>query len=560
MSADIQTEAKPENNTNMVVVGRIAHRTMTHVGVVYPSPSGQSILVVNRQDINTTPSTGLPLPNRNDRVYAFTRAVCPSCNNEPSARRQIVFTTDGDGNEVQNTIKCASCDGKGHISDFTNGHEPVIDDEAQELVDSLAQGILPDVHTPAFQSMMKGGRNGIMTEWDVHITPVFAGAMVDGEFKEFTPAQVQHFNTDFKSDEMPHGLAVGRPKTGVYHTLQHREALEPFIAHCDNAGLRYSLWGSNGGQDAYMDIMLAENGTRHEVIASLRALRESAQMTGDFTIPSLRDDPNAVIKFGVQLHHSFDGAFTIRGYAERVACLNGMVATDTKNLLSVQHKHGVMAELNFTDLVPLIIQSALELYGEMLEVDAMNNLSINDTEFESILVLAEKRGLLSFPSIGKNNQLTGGRVFRCAVQGWADPSLPWVSVGQGEGDSARTLNHIYNILTGILTHQVEANDAHGKVTGGKAISVTRVQQQLRDVHTFMREIQNSTRAEAFADGCTTLEEVAQWVEFNGHPMLNNTTHADADEGHILPRITVHMGTNDERSVQLTSVFARPMVA
>jgi len=277
-------------------------------------------------------------------------------------------------------------------------------------------------------------------------------------------------------------------------------------------------------------------------------------------MPALRDNPQAVIKFGVQLHHSFDGAFTIRGYAERVACLNGMVATDTKNLLSVQHKKGVMAELNFTALVPLIIQSALELYGEMLEVDAMNNLSINDTEFESILVLAEKRGLLSFPSVGKNNQLTGGRVFRCAVQGWADPSLPWVSVGQGEGDSARTLNHIYNILTGILTHQVEANDAHGKVTGGKAISVTRVQQQLRDVHTFMREIQNTTRDEAFADGCTTVEDIAQWVEFNGHPMLNNTTHDDADEGHILPRITVHMGTEDERSVQLTSVFARPMVA
>jgi len=563
MQTETNTENRTENNPNMVVVGRIAHRTDTHIGVVYPSESGSSVLVVNRKDINTTPSTGLSLPNTADRIYGFTQAVCPTCNNEASARRQIVFTTDAEGNEVRNTIKCPTCNGKGHITDFANGHQPVIDDETQAVCDDIAQGNLPDAYTPAFQSMFKGGRNGIMDEWDCEITALPLHAMSpSGEFVPVSPAVIQHFNQSYATEDNPLGALIGRTKTGVYATKQHREMLEPFIAHCDEAGLRYNLWGANKGQDAYMDILLAENGTRREVIDSLKALRSSADADMDFA-PNYRNgmqDPRAVIKFGIQIHHSFDGAFTVRGFAERVACLNGMVATDAKNLLAVQHKKGVMDALDFTALVPTIIASAMEIYSEMLEVDAMNNLIIDQTDFESILVLAQERGLLSFPSIGKNNQLTGGRVFRASCQGWADPSLPWVAVGQGEGDTAFSLNHAYNIFTGAFTHQVEANDTHGRVTGGKAISVPNVQKQLMAVHRFMREIQNTTYATARADGCSTMEDIAEWVAFNGHPMLNGVAHADADEGHILPRITVHMGTDNERTVQLTSRIARPMVA
>lgn len=565
MQTETEKEARIENDPNMVVVGRIAHRTDTHIGVVYPSESGQSVLVVNRKDINTTPSTGLSLPNTPNRIYGFTQAVCPSCNNEASARRQIVFSTNEEGEETRSTVKCPTCLGKGHITDFTNGHQPTIDDETQGICDDIAQGNLPDAYTPAFQSMFKGGRGGIMDEWDTEIVARPLGAVApNGEFVPVSPAIIQHFNESYATDEMPFGITVGRTKTEVYATKQHREMLEPFIAHCDTAGLRYNLWGANKGQDAYMDILLAENGSRDEVMANLRALRDAAGATNyddsEFGMRGLKDNPSAVIKFGIQIHHSFDGAFTVRGFAERAACLNGMIATDEKNLLAVQHKKGVMAELNFTALVPMIINAAFELHGEMLEVDAMNDLAIDQADFESILVLAQQRGIISFPSIGKNNQLTGGRVFRASCQGWADPSLPWVAVGQGEGDTALSLNHAYNIFTGAFTHQVEANDTHGRVTGGKAISVPNVQKQLRAVHTFMREIQNTTYASARADGCSTMEDIAEWVAFNGHPMLNEVAHTDADEGHILPRITVNMGLDTERTVQLTSRIARPMVA
>ena len=573
-----EQKTQPEEKKNMVVVGRIGFRTDTHIGVVYQSQENtESILVINRQDLTETPSTGMMLPPSAgaNRAYAFSKAICPSCNNEASQRRSVLITEDEEGNEHREVIKCQTCDGKGHVSDFPTqenhvGHDytPVIDDELHTLTDGLAYGNLPDAHHPIFRGQFSGGRGGRTDDWDSHIVARNLGAVVDGEFspvvemKNGTPTftLIQHFNEAYATPEMPLGEPIGRTKTDVYATRQHREMFEDFINHCEAAGLRYNLWGANKGQDAYMDIMLAEKGTREEVIGSLRSLREAARMSEDIEFPRLRDNPNAVISFGIQLHHSFDGAFTVRGIAQRVACLNGMVATDAKNLLSLMHKKGIMDAIVMSELVPMLISAAFDLYGEILQVDAMNDLVIDQADFESILVLAQKRGILSFPSIGKNNQLTGGRVFRAATQGWADPSVPWVSVGQGEGDSAQTLNHIYNIFTGIITHQVEARDLHGNVTGGKAIGINRVQSQLMEVHRMCRDIQNTTYEAARDAGCTTAEDIAEWVAYNGHPMLNDTYHEDADEGHILPRITVHMGTDNERTVQLTSRYAAPLVA
>ena len=76
------------------------------------------------------------------------------------------------------------------------------------------------------------------------------------------------------------------------------------------------------------------------------------------------------------------------------------------------------------------------------------------------------------PKLGKQGQLTGGRVFRAMVEGWAHPEREFVMVG---GDNPKTviksLNHLYNIYTGIYTHQQGTNDRFGSVSGGKAIGL-----------------------------------------------------------------------------------------
>lgn len=555
--ADTTPEA-PQQTAHMVVVGHFTGLTDTHVQVTFPAMSGDRTLTVKRTDLRASGSTGVAVPGSNARAVSFACAVCPTCNNEPAERRSVSFSTDDEGNEVRTVTKCATCNGKGHVSDFGTD-TPVIDPDHADIVDHLTNGNLPPGAEPVFRSMQSGGRSGRVDQWDVEIVARPLMAMTpSGTPVPVSPLIVQHFNEAYASEEMPHGAPIGRTKTGTYATVQHRTALQPFIDHCEAAGLPYTAWGANRGQDAYVDIMLAENGTREEVIANLKALSNAAGagdgsggLGGAFSMSGLRDNADAVIRFGIQIHHTFDGAFTVRGIAERVACLNGMVATKAEDLLTLQHKKGVMDHINWSGLAPLLTETALRLFAEMQNVVRMNTLPLATEDWEALLVLAEERGILSWPSLGQNNQLTGGRVFRAAAQGWQDPSLPWVAVGGNDGDTAGSLNHAYNVFTGIVTHQVAAHDAYGRVTGGKAISVSRTQDMLQRVHMLMREVQDDAEAAAAAAGA---DDVGAWIFNNGIPMLNNVAHEDADEGHILPRITLNAGQDNERTKQLLSVI------
>lgn len=552
------TTDAPQQTAHMVVVGHFTGLTDTHVEVTFPALSGDRTLSVKRTDLRASGSTGVAVPGSPARAVSFACAVCPTCNNVPADRRSVSFSTDNDGNEVRTVTKCDGCDGKGHISDFGTD-TPVIDPDHADIVDHLSNGNLPPGAEPVFRSMQSGGRSGRVDQWDVEITARPLMAMTpSGVPVPVSPLIVQHFNEAYASDDMPHGAPIGRTKTGTYATVQHRTALQPFIDHCEAAGLPYTAWGANRGQDAYVDIMLAENGTKEEVIANLKALSQAAgngsntHPSGAFGMSGLRENPDAIIRFGIQIHHTFDGAFTVRGIAERVACLNGMVATNAEDLLSVQHKKGVMDRINWSGMAPLLADAALRLYTEMQNVVRMNLLPLAPEDWEALLVLAEQRGILSWPSLGQNNQLTGGRVFRAAAQGWQNPALPWVAVGGNDGDVVGSLNHALNVFTGIITHQVEAHDAHGRVTGGKAISVARTQDMLQRVHMLMREVQDNAEAAAAEAGAS--DDVGSWVFHHGIPMLTNVAHEDADEGHILPRITVNPGQDNERSVQLLSAI------
>lgn len=542
------TEETPAVTTDrLVVVGRVTELTDTHVAVTYPALGGESTMTMDRKHIAETGSIGLSIPGTAYRVFSCTKAVCPTCNNEPSLRRSVTIDAD----DTRTVTVCDRCEGKGHITSFNTNESPVIEAEHSDLTESLVEGVLPATYAPAFASGLAGGRGGKTDAWDVQITPKPLMAMSPGGvIVPVQPAIIQHYNESYANADMPHGHPVGRPKTGTYATVQHREALGGFIDDFHARGLKATAWGTNRGQDAYVDVVLSENGSRQEVIDNLRAISAAS---GERFASNYRDgiqDPRSLIKFGIQLHHTFDGAFTIRGIAERVACLNGMVARDAQNLLRVQHKKGVMDAIDWTAYAPIITEAALNLYEDMMAVDRMNDLMLDYEDWESILLLAEQAGILSFPSVGQHNQLTGGRVFRAANQGWADPTQHWVSVGQDEGDIEGSLNHAYNVFTGIITHQVEANDVHGRVTGGKATGVARTQQMLQRVHGLFTTIQRNAEDAAREVGAP----VAEYVMEHGIPMLRGVSHENAGEGHILPRITVNAGQDNERSVQLTSAF------
>jgi len=559
MSGNTELEAlngADDTNPYMVVVGEVVGMTDRTLNIRYLGLEGERTVVVDRLKFGPAGSTGVPMGD-GLRAFAIEELTCEVCENNNAGdnkKRSVAIELDEEGNETRTFSTCQTCNGRGILTDFGT-NTPNIDGEHGDTVSLMEQGELPESSQPIFAFVDGGNRGGLTSQWDQPINRLELGAMTpNGDYVTVQPPVVQHFNPAYASIEMPHGYPIGRPKTGVYATVQHAKVFAPIIENCEEKGLNYHAWGTNRGQDAYLDILLAENGSRQDVINNLRKLGVADNMA------TLRENPNAIVKFGIRIHHSFDGALSVSGFAERVACLNGMVSGQSHSLLKAQHKLGVMKALDFGELAGMICEAALTMWNEMIKVGEMNHIPLDKAAWDSLLALLEQRKILSYPKVGQNGQLTGGRVFRAATQGWENPELDWVAVGGDNPDTVGSLNHGMNVITGITSHHVEANDVHGRVTGGQAISVARTEKTLRDTHSVFREVQDSAYAgfvEEMGRQPSNMDELEEWVAFNGVPILND--FAQDQNGNILPELTREIKNDDGQVVQtiraqLTSTY------
>jgi hypothetical protein len=575
---------------HMVVVGEIDHLTKTHATITYHAGANIQTVEIDRKDFGASGAIGIEHPDaetHGTRAFSFKQCVCPGCGNREikdcaegqQARKVRVVIEDAEGEETVKVHNCPSCDGKGHVSEWADGLSPTIDAEWQDIHHVLEQGFAPDHAVPTFEFMLKGGRDTISSQWDVEITPVPMGAMKDGQFhvdgkyisrtntdgvkvQEFVADLIQHYNQQYATPSMPLGLKIGRPKTGQYATRQHRDVIPMFKAWADSRGLKNNVYGMNHGQDAILDIEISANGDRQEVINNIRS---EGRTVGDDGRPvALSKDPRGVVSFGVQIRSSFDGAIQMVAIAQRVVCLNGMVGTRSEVLLSLQHKHGPMALLELPNLTEKIMQCALSMYNEASSVEAMDYIELTVEDFERALVIANERGLMPFPTLSTRDagRLGGGQVFRNAIKGWAQPGAEYVLVGPEYNGTPNTLYHLYNIFNGIATHRPVAHDVHGRVTGGKAISVDQTQKQMRDFHQLCRDIQEDAFGAYkahYGNEPANGADLNAFVEEFGIPMLEAV---EANEnGHYLPIINSRVNDDGEyNELQLTSRYQAPLVA
>jgi len=546
---EIETQAT--QTYHMVVIGDITERTKTHLTVRYPALSSDKTLVINRSEMGASGSTGIIQQDLNQqssiRAFSFKRALCPTCegnNDGDSKKRQRITEVDESGNQNITIHKCPTCDGKGTLTSFPADMTPSIEPEWADIVGDLELGYAPSHMQPTFASAFAGKRGGKMDDWNVEIVSKPLMALTPtGVAKPVNPPIYQHFNEQYASEEHPHGLQIGRTKTDSYYTMQHHEALQPYIDLCDKLDLPYTTYGANYGCDAYMDIMLAENGTKKEIMDALRiAKTDGVEGNYDFGgSNSVTKNPAGVIKFGVQIHHSFDGSLSMRGICERVACLNGMISEETLDILSIMHK-GNMAKMDLGNLAEMVLKAAIEMWKEMSYVEGMNNINLNDNDFEKLLVVLEERKIIIYPRLGQKGNLIGGQTFRNATQGWSDPTQEWVAVGGEHDGEVNSLYHAYNIISGIHTWRPAVADAHGSIgAGNKAIGQDRTHSQMAKGHKVFRELQDSA-VEAFeaTHGHTpNAQEINEYVEANGIPMLNAIQPTEA--GHYLPELLSVVG-------------------
>jgi len=576
---EIENDA-PCADQHIVVVGSLNHMTDTKVVIDYAGTSGPDTIAITRTDFDpNSGSIGVALSD-GLRAYAFTRCICPTCNNstipnDGAPRFTNIEITNEDGTVKTQKVVCSTCDGKGTLKALPN--TPLIDDPNHiDTVDSLQQGTFgADIPMPSMSR--KGGLGAVLDDWNAHITHQKASFVNTlGEMVECGDV-VQHFNTAYAAPENDYlGVLVGRTKGSTYTTMQHGPMMQPFYDAAQASGLPHTIYGANRGRDAILDIGIGDSRNPQTISNNINALmgavyERTPDAQGNFPnnpMQDIADSMNApihrgsVVNFGLQVKHSFDGAFTVNIVMERLVCTNGMVATSARSMVSISHKGNTISRLNIPKLAQAVMAMFSDTWAEMQMVDAMNDIPIVGADVDRALALLCNEKIAGFRYPGLSNikqrdgaqwQMSGGKKYRNFLDGMANPSNHWVNVGgASDNDKRDTLNHLLNVLTGLETHNVPARDGMGGLIMGstpKPTTHASKQESLQTIHRICRAIQDSA-IEDYNNSGSDLS-LHDYVLNNGIPMLNEVDRTQATtitggkthqftwaEGDILPTVEV----------------------
>tara|TARA_R110000824_G_scaffold106908_4_gene252668 strand:+ start:674 stop:2464 length:1791 start_codon:yes stop_codon:yes gene_type:complete len=579
---------------HIVVIGSLDHMTDTKVVIDYEGTSGPDLITVTRTDFDpNSGSIGVALSD-GLRAYAFTRAICPTCNNtntqgDGAPRFTTIEVTNEDGTVTRNKTACATCDGKGTLKVLPNP-QSITDPDHIDTVDSLQQGTY-GADVPMASMSRAGGMSGALDDWNANITHQTASFVNQkGEFVECGDV-VQHFNTDYACEDNNYlGVLVGRTKGSTYTSVQHGPKIQPYLDAARAAGLPHNVYGTNRGRDAILDIGIGDSRNPQEISDNINRLMGRAPDTdGNFPSNPMQDIADSgtgrrgsVINFGLQVKHSFDGAFTVNIIMERLICTNGMVSTSARSMVSISHKGDTMARVDDKKLAAAVMAMFSDTWDEMRMVDKMNDIPILGADVDRVLALLCNQKIAGFRYPGLSNikqrdgsdyQMSGGKKFRNFLDGMENPNRAWVRVGDDFADKRNTLNHVLNVLTGLETHNPAARDGMGGLIMGstpKPTTHASKQEGLQAFHRVCRAIQNSA-IEDYKNSGSDLS-LPDYIAENGIPMLMEVDRAEAAtvsggkthqftwaEGSILPTIEV-VSADLNRDVLRSRVLTTQYVA
>lgn len=339
----------------------------------------------------------------------------------------------------------------------------------------------------------RGGRDKTVCEWDftplvlpaqVNIDGHPQGAEVEDGFYTVTgnngsPNLFVLLNPNIRTAKQPAGVYLSAVSSR-YAVASYPEVFAPMMVHCVENGWDARITCYDKGKKARMDI-------------------DVTNFKGNKTNAKVGD----LYRYGVSIHNSLDGTGSLRisGVAQRLICTNGMVATRSRNLMTLRHTVNGIGAVDFKVLAEAVANMVLEVEEELLFVERMRGYRIEEDMFERLLVAAREKGILTLPRAHavKNkatdevvdHTLSRGYLFRVAMQGWAQPEREWVKV---EGESIGTAFHAYNVLTGGLTHKPiwtgpSTMSGEGNTTlAGRTLSLNALDNRLHAVHTLMKEV------------------------------------------------------------------------
>ena len=475
----------------IILIGKITQSTPNLVEMEYPSVMGMNTIRLPRTMVARFECI------TNDRVAILVRT-------DDSDRGQALYRTM--------TVDFAPL----HVTDehlsiigALENHEDIPSGLVEETADETPVWTSPTAPTPIvtvvgddgkeefvmvdepFDNMLfSGGRKKVESiNWDFEPVrkPAFvmheeggAGATVarvnDNAGK---PVAYHIFNPVYANDKRPAGAYLGTFSSS-YYPMPYAKGYRPILNMAAEKGMNAQVIAWDEGKRSACFVDASSNVDWDQAESSLGKgwTRRGFKNNGDYRI-------------GVAIYNSLDGssAFKVQAVAERLICENGMVMGESAKLMSLKHTNGVLGTFNFEELAGKIMEVIQAAAKEIIVAETMRDIKVNRDVFEKLMTICEKKGLITKPVIkrddgGSISAITRGHMWRVMAQGWTSPSESWVAVDEQDAGS---LYHVYNILTGAITHKPVWTDGETTLKGS-TLNFTTLTERLSKVHKVLGDI------------------------------------------------------------------------
>tara|TARA_R100000654_G_scaffold28038_2_gene52475 strand:- start:1602 stop:2144 length:543 start_codon:yes stop_codon:yes gene_type:complete len=155
----------------------------------------------------------------------------------------------------------------------------------------------------------------------------------------------------------------------------------------------------------------------------------------------------------------------------------------------MKHTVNQLGQYDFDGLAVKIEAVLEEAAREIIVTENMKDITVNRDMFEKLMTICERKKLISKPTIkrdddGNVTSITRGHMWRVMGQGWTHSKENWVNV---DNEDRHSLYHVYNILTGALTHKPVWTNGKDTLEGSK-LNFKTLTDRLLTVHSVLGDI------------------------------------------------------------------------
>tara|TARA_R100000406_G_scaffold47067_1_gene31773 strand:- start:2493 stop:3992 length:1500 start_codon:yes stop_codon:yes gene_type:complete len=495
------------SNEKIVVIGKIMDSTPETIDIRYQAASGQRDIRLPRSLITRTEKM------TNGRMAVLVET--DDSENGELIRNHLGVGEHSPLHQTMEHIMVVDAMEHGEPLPETDDDTPQWEDETTIPTVSVDGGAPQAV--PFEDALYSGGRKAGTVDWD--FTPVKKPAFVmydsqdDGAMQGTVarvneaggePAAYHVFNPNLSDDRRPAGAYLGT-FSKQYYPMPYREGFGKALELAAENGWSANVMAYNEGKKASLYCDVTSSVTWDDALDAndgfgRRMAERGLFKSGDYRI-------------GFVIHNSLDGSssFKVQAVAMRLVCSNGMVMGNAADLIRLKHTTGTLKGYDFDGLYEKIQEVIFEAQKELISVDALKSIDVNMNTFEKLMTICQKKGLITKPQVTRDDAgdvtgITRGYMWRLLGQGWTKPLEPWVAVKQEEQGS---LFHVYNILTGAITHKPEWTDGKQRLTG-RTLGFDTMTDRLKITHSVIMDLAEQADRKGSLD--EALEDVPLFSE------------------------------------------------